>query len=434
MVKIKNIDPKSTAAEAGIKKGDKILSINGKEIKDYIDFLYETSEPYIELMLQRENGDVIEKEIYRTAGQPLGIEFDKIVFDGLKQCTNDCIFCFVKQQPSGMRNSLNQKDDDYRFSFLQGSFITLTNLNDREIRRIIDKRLGPLNISVHTTDPKLRVEMMKNPAAANIMDLLKLLKENNIEFNTQIVLCPNYNDSENLDKTISDLLELYPQILSIGIVPVGLTKFRKNLTDLRTLTKQEMNSTLKQIKKWQNVLLNGDYEENFIYAADEFYLKTDSKLPEYEDYNGFPQLENGIGLTRLLWAELEELEDEIPKTVEKKTKVILITSELGYKAVKKVLKRLNMINNLIIEAAVVKNNFFGKDVTVTGLLTAQDISKTIIDLNEKYDKIIIPEIVLNDEELFLDNISFSDFKKEFKNQKIKKACNIKMMLEVIRDE
>jgi len=256
MVKIKKIDSKSTAAEAGIKTGDKIISINGRKIKDYIDFLYEISEPYIEFMLQKENGDIVKKGVYRKAGQPLGIEFDKIVFDGLKQCTNDCIFCFVKQQPSGMRKSLNQKDDDYRFSFLQGSFITLTNLNNQEINRIIEKRLGPLNISVHTTNPKLRVKMMKNPAAARIMDLLKLLKENDIEFNTQIVLCPNYNDYEELDHTISDLISLYPQILSIGIVPVGLTKYREGLTDLRTLTEKEMDSALQQIKSWQKKLMH----------------------------------------------------------------------------------------------------------------------------------------------------------------------------------
>ncbi|RCW51459.1 MULTISPECIES: DUF512 domain-containing protein [unclassified Halanaerobium] len=434
MVKIKKIDPESTAAEEGIKIGDKIISINGKKIKDYIDFLYETSEPYIELMLKKENGDIVKKEIYRKAGQPFGIEFDKIVFDGLKQCTNDCIFCFVKQQPSGMRESLNQKDDDYRFSFLQGSFITLTNLNDQEINRIIEKRLGPLNISVHTTNPKLRVKMMKNPDAARIMELLKLFKENDIEFNTQIVLCPNYNNSEELDHTISDLINLYPHILSIGIVPVGLTKYRDGLTDLRTLTEKEMDYALQQIKSWQKRLINNYGMRNFIYAADEFYLNTDSKLPGYEEYHDFPQLENGIGLTRLLWDELDELEEKIPKKIGKKTNIILITSELGYKALKKVLKRLNKINNLDIEAAVVKNEFFGEDVTVTGLLTAKDIKNTINNLNKKYDKIILPEVIFNDDEIFLDNISFTEFRNDIKKYRIEKACDIKALLEVIQDE
>jgi len=256
-------------------------------------------------------------------GEELGIEFKEIVFDGLKQCKNNCIFCFVKQQPHNMRESLNQMDDDYRFSFLQGSFVTLTNLKDKEIKRIIDKNLSPINISVHTTNPELRVEMMKNPKAADINRLLELFKKNNIQFHTQIVLCPGYNDQAELDKTLADLLDFYPQILSIGVVPVGLTKYRDGLTDLRTLTQSEMNNSLEQIKYWQQQAKN-KYGENIIYAADEFYLNTNYDLPDFEEYNDFPQLENGIGLTALMNEELKSI--EIPKAVTETKKIVIITS------------------------------------------------------------------------------------------------------------
>ncbi|RQD75759.1 MAG: molybdenum cofactor biosynthesis protein MoaA, partial [Halanaerobium sp. MSAO_Bac5] len=240
MVKIEKIIEGSTAFKAGLKASDKIITINNQKINDYIDYLYQISEPIINLQVQRADNTIQEFQLQRKLDEELGIEFKEIIFDGLKQCKNNCVFCFVKQQPPKMRDSLMQKDDDYRFSFLQGSFITLTNLNQSELQRIIEKRLSPLNISVHTTNPELRVKMMKNKRAAEINQLLKLLKENGIEFHTQIVLCPDYNDGQELDRTLKDLLELYPALLSIGVVPVGITKHREGLAELRTLTEAEM--------------------------------------------------------------------------------------------------------------------------------------------------------------------------------------------------
>ena len=431
MVKIEKIIPNSTADKAGLNKEDKIITINGQKINDYIDYLYQISEAVIELEIEAENGRRKNIKLQRRLGEELGIEFKEIVFDGLKQCKNNCIFCFVKQQPENMRESLNQMDDDYRFSFLQGSFVTLTNLKQREIERIIEKNLSPINISVHTTNPELRVEMMKNPRAAEINKLLKLFQKNNIQFHTQIVLCPGYNDREELDKTLSDLLDFYPQILSVGIVPVGLTKYREGLSDLRTLTKNEMKNSLEQIKYWQQQA-EENYGENFIYAADEFYLNSETELPDYSEYHHFPQLENGIGLTALMNEEIKET--TFPSLLNEKKRIAVMTSVLGKKALNKLTDKLNGISQLEFDLKVVENKFFGESVTVTGLLTARDLKAEIRNVKvDKYDKIFIPEIVLNDQMRFLDEVSKEDFLADLAEYKLEFVSDINEFVEVIKN-
>ncbi len=429
MVKIKKIVANSTADKAGLNAEDKIITINGQKINDYIDYLYQISEAVIELEIETENGARKNIELQRQLGEELGIEFKEIVFDGLKQCKNNCIFCFVKQQPENMRDSLNQMDDDYRFSFLQGSFVTLTNLKQKEIERIIEKNLSPINISVHTTNPELRVEMMKNPKAAEINRLLKLFQKNNIQFHTQIVLCPEYNDQEELDRTLNDLLDFYPQLLSIGIVPVGLTKHREGLSDLRTLTKKEMKNSLEQIKYWQQEA-EKKYGENFIYAADEFYLKTEAELPAYSEYHDFPQLENGIGLTALMKEGLKEI--DFPESLAEKKNIAIMTSVLGKRALQDFADKLKNIDQLKFDLKVIKNEFFGESVTVSGLLTAQDIKAEIKKIRaDKYNKIFIPEIVLNDQLKFLDEVKKEDFLAELSEYRIEFVNNIKEFMEVI---
>jgi putative radical SAM enzyme (TIGR03279 family) len=431
MVKIENIIPNSTAAKAGLNSEDKIITINGEEINDYIDYLYQISDPIISLELKTKDNQIKTTMLERKLGEELGIEFKEIVFDGLKQCKNNCIFCFVKQQPQNMRESLNQMDDDYRFSFLQGSFVTLTNLEKKEIKRIIDKNLSPINISIHTTNPKLRVEMMKNPKAADINRFLKLFQKNNIQFHTQIVLCPEYNDKEELNKTLGDLLNFYPQLLSIGIVPVGLTKYRSGLSDLRTLTKLEMRNSLEQIKYWQQKARE-EYGENFIYAADEFYLNTEYNLPDYEEYNNFPQLENGIGLTVLMNQEFEAV--EIPKFLAKQKKIAIMTSVLGRKSLTKLINEIKEIDKLEVDIKVVENQFFGETVTVTGLLTAQDLKNNIKKIDAaKYDNFFIPEVVLNDQMKFLDEIKKEEFLADLSDYKIEFINNLKELIEVIKN-
>lgn len=431
MVKIEEIIANSTADKAGLNAEDKIITINGKKIIDYIDYLYQISEPVIDLEIETADGLRKNIELERQPGEELGIEFKEIVFDGLKQCKNNCVFCFVKQQPQNMRDSLNQMDDDYRFSFLQGSFVTLTNLKQKEIERIIEKNLSPLNISVHTTNPELRVEMMKNPRAAEINRLLKLFKKNNIQFHTQIVLCPGYNDQKELDKSLEDLLEYYPQLLSVGIVPVGLTKYREGLAELRTMTKKEMEASLKQIKYWQQKA-KARYGENFIYAADEFYLNTDAEIPAFNEYHDFPQLENGIGLTALMNEELKEI--TFPDFLEEKKKVAIITSVLGKKALSNFIDRLNNVKQLEFDIKVVKNRFFGENVTVTGLLTAQDLKTEFKKINaDKYHKIFIPKIVLNDQNKFLDEVKKETFLGELSEYKLEFVDRIEEIMEVIKN-
>ena len=431
MVKINKIIANSTADKAGLNADDTIIRINGQEINDYIDYLYQISEPIIDLEIETENGLRKNIELERQLGEELGIEFKEIVFDGLKQCSNNCIFCFVKQQPQNMRESLNQMDDDYRFSFLQGSFVTLTNLEQREIERIIEKNLSPINISVHTTNPELRVEMMKNPRAAEINRLLKLFQKNNIQFHTQIVLCPEYNDREELDRTLKDLLEFYPQLLSVGIVPVGLTKYREGLADLRTMSEREMKTSLEQIKYWQQKA-EARYGENFIYAADEFYLNTGADLPAFSEYHDFPQLENGIGLTALMNEEMKEI--SFPESLKIKKKAVVLTSVLGKKALINFADKLSKIKQLEIDFKVVKNQFFGESVTVTGLLTAQDLKSAVKNISaDKYHKIFIPKIVLNDQDKFLDEVEKEEFVNELSEYKIEFVDKIQEIMEVIID-
>ena len=428
MAKIKEIESNSISSQLGLVEGDEIIAINGKKINDYIDYQYETSERYFTLTVKKINGKIKKYDVERDYGDILGIKLDGIIYDGLKKCNNDCIFCFVKQQPDHLRDSLLIKDDDYRFSFLEGSFITLSNLNDSDWKKIINKRLSPLYISVHTTNPELRIKMMKNPKTANILDDLNRLKDNNIKFHAQLVLCPGLNDGQELKKSLDDLEKFYPSLLSLGVVPVGLTKYRDNLEDLSSYDKQNALEVLHIIETKQKELKN-KYSTNFLYASDEFYLLANKKIPPYEEYNGFPQIENGIGLTRLLWKELDEIENSLPQVIANK-KITIVTSVLAAKVLKVVVNKLNEIKGLDINILVVKNDFFGNNVTVAGLLTGQDIYNTIKN-NTTASNIIIPGIALNDNNYFLDGMSYSELQEKLVNKNLFVCNNIKEIVEVL---
>ncbi|MFW6305973.1 MAG: DUF512 domain-containing protein [Bacillota bacterium] len=430
MVDIVEVHQGSIADELGLTPGDILLNINGQTIKDYIDFKYITASDNFIVTIEKPDGQRWELDIEKAPDENLGIVLDGIIYNELKSCKNNCLFCFVKQQPMGMRQTLMMKDDDYRFSFLQGSFITLTNIDKNEMDRIIRLNLSPLYISVHTTNPQLRIEMMKNTTAGEIMHQLKTLSDNGIDFHTQIVLCPGYNDREELDNSIKDLISLYPGILSIGVVPVGLTNYRETLTDLNRYEKNEAVEVINQIERWQNYLME-KYKKNILYAADEFYFLADKEIPEYDEYNGFPQLENGIGLTRLLWKEFSSL--EIPEAIAEERDLGIITGILGNKALMPIIKRLNDINNLNINTIPVKNKYFGESVTVTGLLTGGDIIMSLDSLQRIPENIIIPRIVLNERGFFLDDLSIIDIDEKFSDVNFYLAGDITEMLEVIVD-
>ncbi|MTI61111.1 MAG: DUF512 domain-containing protein [Firmicutes bacterium] len=430
MLEIADVIKDSIADEMGLAKGDLILEINGQYINDYIAYQYITADERLDILVKKLNGEYWELNINRTPGEELGIIPSGIIYDDLKLCQNNCLFCFVKQQPSNMRESLMLRDDDYRFSFLQGSFITLTNLLDEEFGRIIDLKLSPLNISVHTTNPQLRIEMMKNPAAGKIMEQLQRLTAGDIEFNTQIVLCKGINDGKELDRTISDLTSLYPAVKSIGIVPVGLTKYRNKLSKLLSYDKDSAREVVKQVQNWQG-LIKKRYSSNFLYCSDELYLLSTYKLPVYDDYNGFPQLENGIGLTRQLWQQFKSLTSTLPEKISDKKIIGIITGLLGAETLKPVVNRLKQINNLSVSLIPVKNDYFGQGVTVTGLLTGQDIIKRLKDIDIK--EIIIPGISLNEEGFFLDDIRLEDIRKKYIDKNIYICSNIEELVEVVLD-
>ncbi|MCF8009457.1 MAG: DUF512 domain-containing protein [Halanaerobiales bacterium] len=432
MIKIKNILKDSTADKLGIKPGDIILSINGDKITDYIEYNYKISDYKFDLEVKKKSGQIITYTVKRDFNKKLGIEFDNIIFDGLNICKNNCIFCFVDQQPEGLRDTLNIKDDDYRFSFLQGSYITLTNLKQKDYERIIKYNLSPLNISVHSTDPKLRYQMMKNPKAKEINKQLACLKRNNINFNTQIVLCPGINDGVNLDKSIEDLSKYYPNILSLAVVPVGLTKYKNER--LRTYKKEEVKKILNQIDQWQDRIYN-KYGENFLYASDEFYLTADNNIPEYDHYNQFLQLENGIGITRIFRDNYQQHYKKRVKDLNNNTnytKYHILTSVLGKKAIEPVINDINKNQKKVrLEIEVVNNSYFGLTVTVAGLLTSKDLLKKIN--KNKYQNVIIPKVTLNDNDKFLDNISIAEFKNKVKDSNIYISDGIGDLMEVLID-
>jgi len=431
MVYIKNIKKESTAAKIGLKAGDQLISINGKKIKDYIEYNDFISSYNFQMEVKKINGSIKKYDIKRTYDEEMGIEFEGIVFDGLKKCTNKCIFCFIDQQPDNLRSTLNLKDDDYRFSFLQGSYITLTNLDMIDFKKIVKYHMSPLNISIHTTDPELRKYMMKNPRAGNIIKDLAYLTENKIDFNAQIVLCPGINDGKKLDESIQSLAKYFPSILSLSVVPVGLTKYKNK--KLRTYTSQEAENIVNQINNWQKILKD-KYGENFLFASDEFYLMSKIDIPSYRSYNNFLQLENGVGLTRIFRDQYQKIKDDFIDSIKKKKnneEYVLITSLLGKKAIKYIIDDINeSLFNINIEIKIVENKFFGETITVTGLLTAQDIGERISGISAK--NIIIPSITLNEKGLFLDQVSIDNFKNDFKNKNIFVCDNIKDIMEVLK--
>ncbi|MGM0471174.1 MAG: DUF512 domain-containing protein [Bacillota bacterium] len=410
-VEIVNVRADSIAAELGIEVGDQLVEIDGQQIRDYIDYKFLCTDLYLEVLIKKSSGEEWLLEIEKEYDEDLGLEFSGIIYDKLKKCSNNCIFCFVNQAPEGLRKTLNLKDDDYRFSFLQGSYITLTNLSQDELERIKRLHLSPLYVSVHTTNPQLRAKMMRNSTAGEILSILKELAEAGIQFHTQIVLCPEFNDGAELDRTISDLIELSAAIKSLAVVPVGLTKYRNNLYPLRSFRANEAEEVIEQVTTWQEKLRNRE-ESNFIYLSDEFYLLADREIPPAEEYNGFPQLENGVGMVRRLWQQFAQLEDELPTALSKSREYTLVTGELGKKALAPLIDRLNQITGLKIELLEVQNQFFGSEVTVTGLLAGADIIRALRN-KVVANQVVLPAVLLNDDQLLIDDLHIDDLRAEF---------------------
>lgn len=401
---IESVLPGSIAEELEIEKGDILVSINSVEPEDLIDYKYLIADDYLELEIEKPNGESWVCEVEKEPDEDLGLGFAENTFDGIRRCANKCVFCFVDQMPPGMRKSLYVKDDDYRLSFLHGNFVTMTNLSETDINRILRLRLSPIYISVHTTDPAVRERMLGNKNAKNIMNQLTKLAEAGIEMHTQIVLCPGLNDRENLIKTINDLASLWPSVKSVAVVPVGLTSYREGLFPLRKFNCAESKELIDRVQKIQADLVKR-FSCPFVYLADEFYVNAGVEVPPGEMYCDYPQLENGVGLVRIFYDSFSGLETSLPDQIGTLRNVAVVTGESGSHVLKPILDRLNLIRNLKIELIKVPNTYFGEQITVAGLLTGQDILNALKEMSN-YNFVVLPSVMFKkDTDIFLDGMT-----------------------------
>jgi putative radical SAM enzyme (TIGR03279 family) len=413
--KITKVFPGSIAEELEIQPGDVLLSINSTPVKDIIDYRFLIADEYIEVEIEKEDGEIWVLEVEKDYEEDLGVDFESSIMDKARSCCNKCIFCFIDQLPKGMRNSLYFKDDDSRLSFLQGNFVTMTNMSDDDINRIIKYRISPINVSVHTTDPELRVKMLNNKNAGKIYERLQRLSEVGIVMNCQIVACPGINNGEELLKSVEDLYKLYPSIQNVAVVPVGITRFREGLHNMKlydkTLAAQEIDS----VKALQDKYCK-EIGQPFVRLSDEFYVQGDIDIPEADFYGDYEQFEDGIGMIRLF-------RDNIDKTIENlKTNTIgsfnLITGVSAYKEIynaAEIIKKKNPKLKLTVNKII--NNYFGETITVAGLITGIDIINSL-KAEELSEYIIIPQNMLkNGEEVFLDDVTLEELRRKL-NRKV----------------
>jgi putative radical SAM enzyme (TIGR03279 family) len=420
-VKIEYIHPKTPAQKAGLKEGDIILSINRHSVKDALDLMFYGEEDFLKIIVERD-GKKISFNIKKKT-KPLGIEVEPF---RIKRCINKCLFCFVEQLPKGLRKSLYVKDEDYRASFLYGNYITLTNLTQKDYERIKKMRLSPLYISVHATDPKIRNTLLGNFDATPIMMELKKLARIKIRMHTQIVLCPGFNDGEILEKSILDLYKLYPYVSSVAIVPVGLTKYHKNA--LTPVTKHTAEEVIKTVEKFQR-RFRKKHGVSFVYLADEFYIKAEKTFPDLNNYDDLPQIENGVGMVPLFMHKAAKL--TIP-SMKLKKRFVTFTGTSFYPYLFDFIEKLKK-KNIPIDVYPLKNNLFGETITVTGLLTGEDIIKGLASYIETGDILLIPDVTMKDsEDMFIDNLTISDIEKILQIKAIKINSEPESLLKAIK--
>ena len=406
---IKNVLPGSIAEELEISAGDKLLAINDQEIEDVFDYHFLANEEYLTVLIEKPDGEQWELEIEKEYEEDLGIEFEQGLMDEYRSCRNKCIFCFIDQMPKDMRETLYFKDDDSRLSFLQGNYVTLTNMSDHDIDRIIRYHLEPINVSFQTTNPELRCKMLHNRFAGEALKKVDRLYEGGITMNGQIVLCKGINDGEELERSIRDLMKYAPQLQSVSVVPVGLSKYRDGLYPLQPFTKEDAKEVLHIIHKWQKKA----YEEfgiHFIHGGDEWYILAEEELPKEERYDGYLQLENGVGMLRLLMNEFEEGYESLNGD-ERDREVSIATGFLAYPYIQRMADRImEKYPKSKLHVYGIRNDFFGELITVSGLITGQDL---IGQLKGKAlgEKLLLPCNMLRIEEQdFLDDVTLQDVK------------------------
>lgn len=409
MVKIYSVIPGSPADRCGVKKGDVLVSINGSSITDVLDYMYYAADTSVKLDIER-SGEALSIDISKDEYDDLGLEFETFLMDSKQSCSNRCVFCFIDQMPPGMRETLYFKDDDARLSFLQGNYVTLTNLKQSDIDRIIKMKLN-INVSVHTTNPELRVKMMKNRFAGDKLKFIRQLAENGIMLNCQIVCCPGLNDGDELRRSLRDLGELMPNISSMAVVPVGLTKFRQGLFPLTGFTKEGAAETIDIIEEFQQVFLE-KYGSRTVFASDEFYLLAERELPPAEAYEEYPQYENGVGMLRSLMDEFEKALD-IAEWEGGKRHISIATGYSSYSAIASLAKMAQeRFPELRCDVYRIRNDFFGDTITVTGLITGQDLIAQLRDKELGSELIISSAMLMRDSEVFLDDVTVSDVERE----------------------
>ena len=413
MTVIRSVDPRSPASRAGLRVGETLTHINGHPIVDVLDYKFYSYDPKLELTLKGEDGGERTLRLRKMEGEDLGLEFETYLMDRARSCANNCIFCFVDQMPPGMRKTLYFKDDDARLSFLMGNYLTLTNLSQREIQRIIDLRISPINVSVHTTDPVLRCEMLKNKRAGESIDTMRRFARHNITMNCQIVSCPGINDGPALDRTLRELAEMYPAVNSISVVPVGVTRFREGLYPLEPYTREGAAALVDQVEAFAEAHREKT-GTRLVWCSDEFYLLAGRELPGEDYFEEFTQLDNGVGMLRLLTEEFRRALDLMePEEMEGTTPFTIAT---GVSAAPFLARLVDMAREKCgkIKGTVraIQNDFFGRTITVAGLVTGQDLIAQLRgqDLGER---LLIPANMLRaGERVFLDDVSLDDVERE----------------------
>ncbi len=410
--RISKVSRGSIAQELEIRVGDRLISIDGHEIRDVLDYRFYTNAESMTMLIEKPDGEEWEYEIEHDY-EDIGIDFDSGLMSDYKTCTNKCVFCFIDQMPPGMRETLYFKDDDSRLSFLQGNYVTLTNMKDEDIERIIQFKLAPINISVHTTNPDLRKKMLRNRFAGDSLRYLDKLYEHNIPMNGQIVLCKGYNDGAELERTLRDLLKFAPVMESVSVVPLGMTKFRDGLEALERMDKQSAKDSIDLIEHYQSLAME-KCKKHFVHASDELYLLADRALPEEERYDGYIQLENGVGMLRLLIEEVRDAlmqlkEEGIDFSKEEKQEVSIATGRLASQILKMLIREVEEVMvNTKVYLYPIRNEFFGEDITVSGLVTGGDLMKQL--KHQKLgDRLLLPiNMFRSNEEVFLDDFTRAD--------------------------
>lgn len=415
MNRIKSVEKDSIAEELEIEPGDILLSIDGVPIVDIIDYMFLTNDESLEMEIQKPDGEIWTFDIEKDFDEPLGLEFENPIIDHAKRCTNKCVFCFIDQLPKGLRETLYFKDDDSRLSFLQGNFVTLTNLKEMDIDRIIRYRISPINVSVHTTDPELRKRMLGNRFAGNIMERLEKLTSGGITVNAQIVLCPGYNDGDALDRTLNDLKRFHPNLNSVAIVPIGLTKHREGLLPMASFDQIKALDVIERVEAFQIEALK-TLDTRFAFLADEFYIQAKLPFPADDAYESYIQLEDGIGMIRKLMTEVDDLLSKKPKKVNKR-RIAIITGVAAAPYLSEIARKIEACYpDICIKIIEIENRFFGEKITVAGLITGTDIIEQIAESDSlsDIDFALLPSAMFRaDEEVLLDDVTLSELESRF---------------------